>query len=344
MKYKLYTTSEKAWDGMIEAICQAQSSIFMEMYILSDDTSATHDFFGIIKDRLQAGVKVVIIADAFGSNALKKEAVHELRLAGAEFLFFSHLLRRTHRKVLIVDENIAFFGGVNIKKQIIDWDDLQIKVQGIIIKPLLKSFAHGYKMCGGKDPEILKYKENSLIKKIKSQIIDTGPQTEMGSLKEYYRKKIIEANESLVIVTPYLTPPRWLMALLDDAVRRGVKVEMLIPIYTDIIFIDRVNYNYASRLSALGVHFYFLPKMNHAKVFLVDNNEAMIGSSNFDVLSISLNVESGVFFAQKKVVNDLVKIVNNWKNSAVSFSPKKQPLSLMDIFARLVLKLFYPFL
>ena len=328
MKYKLYTTSEKAWDGMIAAIRQAQKSVFIEMYIFLDDTKITHDFFGALRERLAAGVKVVIIADAYGSFELSKEAVADLRQAGAEFIFFSHLLRRTHRKILIVDEKIAFLGGVNINRKIIKWNDLQIRLQGRIVKPLLKSFSYGYKMCGGKDPAIVQYQKTSLIKKIKSWVVDDWPNKDTAYLKDYYREKIIGAKESVVIVTPYLIPPRWLMALLDNAVRRGVLVEVVIPKFTDIIFIDRVNYHYAARLSALGVKFYFLPEMNHAKIFMVDNQEAMIGSSNFDVLSISLNVESGVFFTQKAVINDL----------------KKRPLNLMDFLVKIILKLFYPFL
>ena len=344
MNYKLYTTSKKAWDGMIEAIRQAQHSIFLEMYILSDDTSVTHDFFGVIKERLQAGVKVVIVADAFGSLGLKKEAVNELRTAGAEFLFFSQLLRRTHRKILIVDEKIAFLGGVNINQKIIEWNDLQIRLKGRIVKPLLKTFAQGYKTCGGKNPEILKYKNGTLIKKIKSWVVDDWSSKNSSSLKDYYRQKIIEAKENIIIVTPYLIPPRWLMVLLDNAIHRGVTVEVVMPKFTDIIFIDRVNYNYASRLTALGVKFYFLPKMNHAKIFVIDNQEAMVGSSNFDVLSINVNAESGVFFNQKGVINDLLRIINRWKISAVPFDPKKRPLNLMDFLAKITLKLFYPFL
>lgn len=344
MNYKLYTTSKKAWDGMIEAIRQAQHSIFLEMYILSDDTSVTHDFFGVIKERLQAGVVVVIIADAFGSLGLKKEAVNELRAAGAEFLFFSQLLRRTHRKILIVDEKVAFLGGVNINQKIIEWNDLQIRLKGRIVKPLLKTFAQGYKTCGGKNPEILKYKNNALIKKIKSWVVDDWSVKSTSSLKDYYRQRIIEAKESIIIVTPYLIPPRWLMVLLDNAIHRGVTVEIVMPKFTDIIFIDHVNYRYASRLAALGVKFYFLPKMNHAKIFVIDNQEAMVGSSNFDVLSINVNAESGVFFNQKTVINDLLKIINRWQASAIPFDPKKRPLNLMDFFVKISLKLFYPFL
>ncbi|MCX6795467.1 MAG: phosphatidylserine/phosphatidylglycerophosphate/cardiolipin synthase family protein [Candidatus Falkowbacteria bacterium] len=344
MKYKIYTTSEKAWDGMIEAIRGAQKSIFLEMYIFLDDTKVTHDFFGAIKERLGAGVKVVIIADAYGSLDLKKEAVTELRTAGAEFMFFSHLLRRTHRKILIVDEKIAFLGGVNINQKIIAWNDLQIRLQGRIVKPLLKTFSYGYKMCGGHDQEILKYQKNSLIKKIKSWVVDDWPNKDTAYLKDYYRQKIIEAKEVVTIVTPYLIPPRWLMALLDNAVQRGVRVEFVIPKFTDIIFIDRVNYYYAAKLSELGVIFYFLPEMNHAKIFMVDNQEAMVGSSNFDVLSIGLNVESGVFFTQKAIINDLLKIINRWKSSAIHFDLKKRPLNFVDFLAKVTLKLFYPFL
>lgn len=344
MRYKLYNTSEKAWDGMIEAIRQAQKSIFLEMYILSDDTSVTHDFFGVLREKIKAGVKTVIIADAYGSSDLKKEVVAELRSLGAEFLFFSHLLRRTHRKILIVDEQVAFLGGVNINKKIINWNDLQIRLKGRIIRPLLKSFSYGYKMCGGKDPEILKYQKKSLIKKIKSWVVDDWPNKDTAYLKDYYRQKVVEANESIVIVTPYLIPPRWLMALLDNAVRRGVRVEIIIPKITDIVFIDHVNYHYAALLTAVGVNFYFLPTMNHAKVFMVDNKEAMIGSSNFDVLSIGLNVESGVFFTQKTLITDLEKVIKRWRDSAQPFDLKKRPLSLIDFIVKISLKLFYPFL
>jgi cardiolipin synthase len=344
MRYKLYTTSQKAWDGMIEAIYKAEKSIFIEMYIFLDDTRLTHDFFGALKKKLAVGVKVVIIADAYGSLELKKEVVTELRSAGAEFLFFSKLLRRTHRKILIVDEKVAFIGGVNINKKIINWNDLQIRLRGRIIRPILKSFSYAYKMCGGKDPDILKYQKNSLIKKIKSWVVDDWPNKDTGYLKDYYRQKVIEANASILIVTPYLVPPRWLMALLDNAVSRGVQVEIMLPKMTDIVFIDRINYYYAARLSDLGIKFYFLPTMNHAKIFMIDGVEAMIGSSNFDVLSINLNVESGVFFTQKAVISDLTKIINHWKESSVAFDLKKRPLSLLDFFAKITLKLFYPFL
>lgn len=103
---------------MFEAMAAAQQSIFIEMYIFADDTQITHDFLGLLKDKARAGLEVVIIADAYGSASLRNSAVDELRSAGAEFIFFSHWLRHTHRKILIVDNAVAFIGGVNIEEKI----------------------------------------------------------------------------------------------------------------------------------------------------------------------------------------------------------------------------------
>ena len=118
MKYRLYTTSQKAWDGMFQAMTLAQKSIYLEMYIFLDDTQATHNFLGLLKEKARAGLEVVIIADSYGSASLRGTPVNELKAAGVEFIFFSHWLRRTHRKMLIIDNKIAFIGGVNIKEKI----------------------------------------------------------------------------------------------------------------------------------------------------------------------------------------------------------------------------------
>jgi len=148
MKYRLYTTSQKAWDGMFKAMAAAQKSIYLEMYIFLDDTQATHNFLGLLKDKARAGVAVVIIADAFGSSSLRQGAAEELRAAGAEFIFFSHWLKHLHRKILIIDGRVAFIGGVNIKEQTRNWRDLQLRLTGRIVRPLLRSFALSYKAAG----------------------------------------------------------------------------------------------------------------------------------------------------------------------------------------------------
>lgn len=328
---------------MFKAMAAAQKSIYIEMYIFLDDTQSTHDFLKLLKEKARSGVEVVIIADAYGSNSLKPEAIAEMRAAGVEFIYFSHWFRHTHRKIVIIDNKIALIGGVNIEEKTRNWRDLQIRLQGNIIKPLLKSFAYAYEMTGGKKESILKYSRLPLVQKIKSWITDNFDITLGGyHLNEYYKKKIIGAKESIQMVTPYLLPPRWMLALLDDACRRGVRVEILIPDDTDVKPLNKVNYLNSCRMAAYGVKFYLLPVMNHAKIMLIDRTEGVIGSQNMDVLSFNWNIEAGIFFQQKQLVADMGKIIEHWKRESVPFEAAGKKIKRRDRILIAILKIFYP--
>lgn len=196
MKHRLYTTSQKAWDGMFEAMVKAEKSIYIEMYIFLNDTQSTHNFLGLLKEKAQNGLEVVVIADALGSFSLRGSEVIELRSAGVEFMFFSHWMRRTHRKIVIIDNQIAFLGGVNIKEENRNWLDLQVKIEGRIVIPLLQSFAYAYALIGGKKESILKYNQLSIVKKIKSWVIDTFVgNTKTYNLNNYYQDKLTGAKK-----------------------------------------------------------------------------------------------------------------------------------------------------
>lgn len=346
MKYKLYTTSQKAWDGMFKAMSLAQKSIYLEMYIFLVDTQATHDFLNLLKAKAQAGLEVVIIADAYGSHDLLTETVVEMRASGIEFIYFSHWFRHTHRKILIIDKQVAFLGGVNIKEKIRHWRDLQIKLQGNIVKPILQSFAYAYKMAGGRRETILQYSRLPLVRKIKAWITDNFSITYQNHqgyyLNSYYQEKIITAQKSIQLVTPYLLPPRWLIALLDDACRRKVTVEIIIPNDTDIKPLNKINYLNACRLSDLGIKFYLMPFMNHAKVMLIDGAEGVIGSQNMDILSFNFNIEAGVFFRQKDLVRDLQQIVEHWKKESLVFEPARRGIKWYDKIWIIFFRIFYP--
>jgi cardiolipin synthase len=120
MKYRFFTNSKKAWANMYEAISLAESSIFFEMYIFEDNTVG-FDFITLLADKAKSGIKVKILLDAFGSLGLPKERVSALQEAGVEVLFFSHFLHRVHRKILVVDNKVAFMGGVNVHQGAVDW-------------------------------------------------------------------------------------------------------------------------------------------------------------------------------------------------------------------------------
>lgn len=342
MRYKLYNTSQKAWDGMFTSILGATKSIYIEMYSFLDDTKKTHDFLDILRQKAQAGVEVVIIVDIYGSMSLKNEAVEGLRQAGVEFLYFSRWFRRTHRKILIIDERIAFLGGVNIVEETRNWFDLQIKLQGRIIVPVLRSFSYAYEMAGGEKESILSHRRAALAPRIKSWITDNLPGTAIKyRLSDYYRERIRLAKHKITIVTPYLMPPRWLIAHLDEASHRGVKIDILIPNDTDVKIINKINYYNACQLASVGVKFFLLPMMNHAKIMLIDGEEGVIGSQNLDILSFNWNIEVGVFFRQKKLVRDLDHIISAWRRASIELTNVDRHINLFDRLIMSTMRLFY---
>ena len=344
MKYKLYTTSIKAWDAMIESIEQAKKSIYIEMYIFLDDTKKSHDFIGKLKQKARSGVRVIIVADAFGSKVLKNEIAKNIEKSGVEFLFFSNWLRHIHRKVLIVDEKIAFIGGVNIGKKFTHWNDLQIKLRGRTVKRILRSFAYTYEMAGGKDKKIIAYREKKFSTKLKFWLIEHLPNKNIYTLKSHYVEKITRAEKSIQIATPYFTPPRWLISLLDDAIRRNVKVEILIPRKVDWKIMNLLNYRYMRNLYPLGITFYLGNKMNHAKLMIIDGKEGLIGSQNIDLLSFQLNSEMGVFFKEKKLLNELSTIVEQWKRHSMKYKPQHYKMKSLDYIVLALLKILHPIL
>ncbi len=345
MNYKLYTTTQKAWDAMLSEINAAEHSVYLEMYILLHDTKESHDFLGALKKKAISGLEVVVIADAFGSSALPNEEIRTLREAGVEFIFFKRWFKRTHRKILIIDNKIAFLGGVNINEKIRNWRDIQIKVGGKIVKQLLRSFAYAYKIVGGKKENILSHSNFTLKQKLKSLITDSFPKKgNKMKLSDYYIKSIFEAKEEIKIVTPYLAPPKRLLAALESSLLKGVKISMIIPVDTDIKILNRVNYLNAYRLGLMGVKMYLSKEMNHAKTMIVDKQLGFVGSQNFDILSFDLNAEAGVFFRQKGIVSDLNELITKWISEANRLEIKKFKFNLFDRMLMFLIKIFYRFI
>lgn len=342
MKYKLYTTSKKTWKAMIEEIKKAKKFIYIEMYIFEIDNSDKHDFIGALKERAKSGIEIVIVADYFGSIDLKSSIIKDLKNSGIEILFFSNWLRRNHRKILIIDSRISFLGGVNIKKNSSDWLDLQLKiVSPRLTKNILRSFAYTYQMSGGKKEHILNKIKKSIFKTIRAQFLEHWPNHKIYSLQVYYQEKILSALNRIIIVTPYFTPPRWLIAMLEVAVKRGVKVEIFIPKDTDVKILNRINRAYINKLSYLNIDFYAQNKMNHAKILLIDDKEALVGSQNLDIFSFKLNIESGVFLKDKKFIKELQDVISFWKKKSIKFSKINKKISFFDKISLGIIRFFY---
>lgn len=343
MKYKIYSKTKKFLDSLREDIHDAKFSIYIEMYIFWDDKKKSQNFVEALIEKAKKGVYVVLVLDAIGSRELEESTIEKMRKAKIEVHFFSDRLRRTHRKLVMIDERIAFFGWANIKKSTKHRLDLQVRIRGRkSIKPFLKTFAYTYKMCGWTSRKITAYAKKWFFKKIKSFLMENLPGHKMYRLTEYYKDKIIHAKKSIKITTPYFMPPRWMIALLDDAQRRGVKIEIMIPYDTDIKTLNKINYYYISLLTDMGIQFYAIKQMNHAKMMIIDDNEWVVWSQNIDHLSFSHNFEIGAFFRQKELVHTLIDVFNWRKKKSVSYKTLDIRLTIRDRFVRALYRtIFY---
>lgn len=357
MLYKFFANSQKSWQAMFEAICSASESIYLEMYIFQDDI-VEFDFLSVIKEKAHMGIKVKIILDSFGSSNLSKKAIAEIRESGVELLFLSYFLHRTHRKVLIIDEKIAFLGGVNFHQSSHLWNDLMVKVRGRLVNSITRSFAKTYIECGGKDFAVVsksikknkshKNKQVSedvygIVKKkkvLRDWLVEHSPVKNKFRLKKIYTNHFSLAKENITLVTPYFMPKRWFVGLLHQAHLRGVNIHILVPEYTDHYLVDRVNYFYMNKLSKLGVDFFLEPQMNHAKIMMIDSREAIVGSNNLDFLSFELNSEIGIFFNDKIAINRISNIIEGWKRDSVLFDTTTHKMRWFDYVISPIFKIF----
>ena len=344
MAYRFYTTSQKALTGMFSAIESAQSSVYLEMYIFEHDQTG-REFLSLLEEKAREGVRVIVILDSIGSFGITTAEIERLKSSGAEVHFFSFWFKRTHRKILIIDDAIVFLGGVNISGRFARWKDLQVRLTGKrIAQSATRSFARVYHQCGGTNPELVSNATPHLLNRTRLWFQEHGAGPKHRSLRRYYEAHIDRALHSIILVTPYFIPHRWLIARLHSAILRGVQVTIIVPKQTDHPLVDRVNAYYLDIFSQLGAHCVQGKIMNHAKVMLIDDREGTIGSHNLDALSFDWNVEASVFFESPGMVKHLGKIIMNWKQDSETYTPQTGHSLWYDIPLRIFLGLFHSIL
>lgn len=322
--FRFYTTSSDTWRAMIEDIRNARSSIYWESFVLINDVRG-FNFFKELKAKSRRGVDVKIVVDSWGSFSLSLRVMRDLRRAGVEVLLYNRFIpwwnptwwkyrwfHRNHKKMLIIDRHIGYIGGVNVRSLFQHWQDLQVRLQGKIVEYFVSSFVHSYSLSGGVDR--IHYRSVWLGGKLK--VFHHSPLIERGVLKNYYKVSLRSARKKVEIVTPYFIPQPWLMRALRCALRRGVCVDILMPLRTSPYIANIANYTFASLMSRKGIRFYVHPLMNHAKAIMVDSKQAMIGSQNIDAYSFDYNVEGGIVFERKDMLIQLQNIIDRWRSES----------------------------
>lgn len=325
--YTIYSTTSQAWESMLKAISGAQKSIYWEVYMMADDETG-NKFFDLLQTKAQAGVDVKLIVDYWGSLALSNRKFDQLKAAGVDVRRFEDRKRRhmiwwglfssrTHRKILIVDEKVGFIGGVNVRHFMRDWLDIHVRVEGKIVRSLLRSFAKSYIICGGEREQVkslLKYKYRVMHSQF--DLVTDEPNTKKSWVKENYVRALNRARERVILFSPYYFPDREFLAALYDAKKRGVRLDLLIPLRTDLRIVTYAAFAWFALMRKMGVNVHITPHMMHGKGIIVDNDWAMIGSSNIDQTSFFYNHEANLTTKDRNFVSQLKSILEGWITDA----------------------------
>ncbi len=224
----------------------------------------------------------------------------------------------------MVDQELAFIGGVNISDESVDWNDLHLKLTGKIVRHILSAFAGSYVRAGGEKREVEHIAQPNLLSGLadlqeKISFIFNAPVRfiRKSPFKTFYKEALDTAQESFNLLTPYYVPDKEFLEQVASAKKRGVKVNIILPWKTDMPFLQRMAELFYGVSAKAGAAFYFLKKMNHGKAVSVDNKLGMVGSANLTARSFYVDSEAGVTFTDEQMVGDLNNILEIWKNEAV---------------------------
>ncbi|MCX5746977.1 MAG: phospholipase D-like domain-containing protein [Proteobacteria bacterium] len=299
---------DEVYPAMLEALAAAQRSIVIETYILASDRTGDR-FKAVLIERARAGVTVRVIYDAVGSFSLSAAYVTELRGAGIEVLAFNpiaqwrrrfRLSHRDHRKIIVVDDEIGFTGGLNISNDYasladggVGWHDMHCRVRGPIVDDLARMFRRTWLRAGGKS-----YRTSPppaagpAVGPSYVRLLDNGRIRTRATVRRAYLQVIRAAKTSILIENAYFLPDRGIRRALAQAVRRGVSVRVIIPGSSDIKLVEWASLYVMRRLTRMGIQMLrWRGVMLHSKTATIDRVWSTIGSYNFDAMSRFNNLE-----------------------------------------------------
>ncbi len=324
---QLFDDGNDKFEALIEDIAAAKDHIHIQYYIFKLDNLGTRILNALIKKAKQ-GVKVRVLYDEMGSRSIKKRHFKELTAIGGEVeVFFPSILPlinprlnfRNHRKIVVIDGRIGYIGGFNIGDEYLGlskrfgyWRDTHLRLEGSAVHPLQTRFLLDWNQASKKN--VVDYSERyfpAIPKKGNTalQIVSSGPDTEYAGIKYSYIKMILNAKKYVYIQSPYFIPDDAFFDAVTIATLSGIDVRIMIPNKPDHMFVYWATYSYVGRLLAAGAKIYIYNKgFIHAKMIVVDDEVASVGTANIDVRSFSLNFEVNAFLYDDMIAHQLAEI------------------------------------
>lgn len=347
----LLMSGQEKFDDMFQAIRQARSSVHLEYFNFRNDSIASL-LFRLLAQKAKEGVEVRALFDGFGNDSnnrpLKRKHLKQMRSVGIEiyefdpvnFPWVNHVFHRDHRKIVVIDGKIAYTGGMNVADYYIngtevvgEWRDMHCRIEGDEVNTLQKIFLRMWNKVTGQNVYGTKYYRGyhgaDYITGLKPDtcctagrkmvgIINREPRVTNKIIRKFYTDAINEAKDSIKLVNPYLTLNNTLKRALRNAVKRGVKVEIMVSAHSDIpLTPDCVFYN-VHNLMQHGVDVWIYKKgFHHTKIIMVDGRFCTVGSANLNARSLNFDYEENAVIIDPcttKELNDMFE-----KDKAESF-------------------------
>src|SRR5215204_1355901 len=330
-KARLLINGEEKFPAVIQALEEAKDHIHIEYYIYENDKIGK-TIEEILIRKAKQGVTVRFIYDDFGSRGIRKNIAIRLRNAGVEtFPFYkisflrtvNHMNYRNHRKIIIIDGEKAFVGGINVSDKYINeptsanktfWRDTHLMIEGPGVFYLQYLFISDWNFCSGKALENIKhyFPDENRNKQPGDKIIQiaaSGPDSVTPTILYSLLYAVYQAEQEILITTPYFIPDQSLMDALIVTALAGVSVQLLVPEKSDSRLVALAASSYYDDLLAAGVKiFLYQDGFVHAKTLVVDRKIAVIGTANMDLRSFDLNFEVNAIVYDGELATSLANV------------------------------------
>ena len=333
-KTSLLSDGVVAYDKIVELFQNAKESILISTYRVTDD-EVGDSIVKLLTQKAQQGVRVYLLIDTVGGfMQFPRRKLKLLKQAGGSVRYImplfhtpfkGHANLRDHRKMMIIDGQYGIVGGMNLAKDYLGptpyekrWCDISMLIEGGAVNALLSIFESDWQFAAA-------YQESKNYTRpvvstekcgnAELQIVASGPDLMGDNLYDAVLSEIYDASQSIHIVTPYFVLDECLQKALLLAVRRGVDVNIIVPVHSNHPLTDAVRAVDVRKLHDEGAKIWFYqPTMLHAKVMLFDNTVAILGSANFDLRSLLLNFEISCFMYSQPEIQD----ISSWIQSILA--------------------------
>ena len=324
--YTVLRNGDEAFPAMLDAIERARSRIVFESYVVKEGEIGAR-WAAALEAAAKRGVTVRVVLDSIGS-ALSAKTQDRLEAAGVQVLWFNPVRfwqleetnYRDHRKVLVVDGDVGFIGGMGIVDQWLGhaedkahWRDTQFKIVGPSVRALEASFYENWIESGGESAQVLDPRLPSQPSGAESMVVRSNATSGASNIKLLYLLAIAGARKTIDIHSPYVTidpSSRW---SLEEARQRGVRVRILAEgETTDAMPVKHsIRHEYQELLDAGFEIAEYQPTMMHVKALIIDGSFSVIGSANFGNRSFEVNDELTIASSDPQLAAALTRDFND---------------------------------